>query len=161
MSIRKIEQVKEGRFFRLTDLIIYGVIIVITAALFLMYFLSRDNSAADGFTIRYGDKTVFTYYYDKDGYDRIEYPEYIEITSDDGDMLCLTFYTEGKKGYNKITVNKKERTAFVQEADCTRKDCVHSAPLQGNSAVISCLSHNMHIEPLKRRVVDGEEIPLG
>lgn len=161
MSIRKIEQIKEGRFFRLSDLIIYGVILIVTAALFLAYFLTRDNSAADGFKVRYGDRVVFTYYYDKDEYDKIKYPENIEITSDDSEKLCLTFYTDGKKGYNKITVDKKERTAFVQEADCTRKDCVHSAPLRGNSTVISCLSHNMHIEPLKRKVVDDEQIPLG
>ena len=43
MSLKKIEQVKKDKGFRLFDLIIYGVIVLTVAVLFIVIFTTRDT----------------------------------------------------------------------------------------------------------------------
>lgn len=162
MSLKKIGQVKEGKYFRLGDLVVYGVVALIIAALFLAVFLTKDDSPADGFTVRYADKTVFTYYYDTGRYESDNSYGNIEINEEDGDSLTLTFYTPDKSGYNVIYVDKNGRTVTVTEANCSvHKDCVYTPAIKDNSSIISCPPHNMYIEPLVRKIDNPQDIPLG
>ena len=45
MSLKKVEQVKKDRFFRIWDILVYGVIIVVVVALFLAVTLTADKSS--------------------------------------------------------------------------------------------------------------------
>lgn len=162
MSLKKIGQVKEGKYFRIWDLLVYGFIALIIAALFLTVFLTKDNSPSEGFTVRYADKLVFTYYYSTDKYEIDNSYGNIEIGEEDGESLTLTFRTPDKKGYNVIFIDKLNKSVKVTDADCSlHKDCVYTPAIKDNSSIISCPPHKMFIEPLARKIDDPQDIPLG
>lgn len=163
MSQTKIEQVKKTKYFKPWDILVYGIILLIIAALFLVVFLTGDKTSANGFTIRQGEKVVFTYYFDTDRYEYSLTDGRIKIESENESSLILTVYTKDKGGFNKVKVDKLNNSVEVTDADCSllRKDCVHTPSLKDNSSVISCLPHEMYIEPLIKRVDNPEEIPIG
>ena len=45
MSLKKVEQVKADKGFKIWDLIIYGVIAVTVAVLFIVIFATKDEAA--------------------------------------------------------------------------------------------------------------------
>lgn len=160
MAIKKIEQIKKGKWFRIWDLVAYGVIVAVTVALFLGIFLSRDKSPASGIKISYNGVPVFTYDYSSDKYEISA--ENVEIVSDDSQKLTFVFYTQGKRGYNRIVIDKEEKSVKVVDADCsTHKDCVYTPALKDNSSIISCPPHSMLIEPLVRTMDDDGNIIIG
>lgn len=163
MSYNKIEQVRKTKYFRLWDILIYGIIALIIAALFLVVFLTSDKSPTNGFTIRQADKVVFTYYFDTDKCEYALADGIISIDGQDDKSLKLTVYTADKSGYNKVEVDKVNKSVKVVDADCSllKKDCVYTPALKDNSSVISCLPHEMYIEPLIKRVDNPSDIPLG
>lgn len=163
MSQKKIEQVKKTKYFRLWDILVYGIILLIIASLFLVVFLTGDKTSANGFTIRQANKVVFTYYFDTDSYEYNLTDGVIAIDSEDESSLNFTVYTRDKSGFNRIKVDKVNNSVEVVDADCSllRKDCVYTPALKDNSSVISCLPHEMYIEPLIKRVDNPEEIPIG
>ena len=61
MSLKKIEQTKKDRWFRIFDLIIYGVIIISVAVLFIVMFTTQDKSKLTGVKIHLKSETVFEY----------------------------------------------------------------------------------------------------
>ncbi|MDE7379599.1 MAG: hypothetical protein K2N14_00980, partial [Clostridia bacterium] len=77
MSLKKIDQIKESKWFRVWDLIVYGIIAVLVVALFLTIFLTRDSSPVSGIKITHGGVTVFEYDYETDKYSKLD-AEYIE-----------------------------------------------------------------------------------
>ena len=157
MSLKKIGQIKEGKWFRGWDLIVYGVIAVTVAALFLSVFLTRDSSPASGIRITYAGATVFEYDYSTDKYGSVN-AGCIEINGDSDEKLELTFRPNGG-GYNRVVIDKKNRSVKVVDADCSaRKDCVYSPAITDNSLIICCTPHKMIIEPLKRTFKDDEDI---
>lgn len=160
MSLKKIGQIKEGKWFRVWDLIVYGIIAVTVAALFLSVFLTRDRSPASGIRITYAGTAVFEYDYSSDKYSVIA-ADCIEINSDSDDKLELIFHPNGG-GYNKVLIDKKNKSARVIDADCsTRKDCVYSPAITDNSLIICCPPHKMTIEPLKLNIKDDDDIIIG
>lgn len=163
MSQKKIEQVKKTKYFRPWDILVYGIILLVIVALFLIVFLTGDKTSANGFTIRQGERVVFTYYFDTDRYVYTLTDGVIKIDSEDEGSLNFTVYTGDKSGFNKIKVDKLAGSVEVVDADCSllRKDCVYTPALKDNSSVISCLPHEMYIEPLIKRVDNPEEIPIG
>ncbi|MGN0808322.1 MAG: NusG domain II-containing protein [Candidatus Coproplasma sp.] len=163
MSFKKIEQVRKTKYFKPWDILLYGIIALVIAALFLTVFLSSDKTSANGFTIRQADKIVFTYYFDSDRYEYSLTDGIITVDSEDESSLNLTVYAQDKSGFNKIRVDKANRSVAVVDADCSlfRKDCVHTPALTDGSSIISCLPHNMYIEPLIKRVENPEELPIG
>ena len=66
MSLKKVEQVKRDRGFKLFDLIIYGVIVLTVAALFLAVFLTRNSDPLSGVRICVDSVTVFEYEFGKE-----------------------------------------------------------------------------------------------
>ena len=163
MSYKKIEQVKKTKYFKLWDILVYGIILLLIAALFLVTFLIGDKTSANGFIIRQADKVVFTYYFDTDKYEYSLTDGIISIDSENESTLSLTVHTQDKSGYNKIIVDKINNSVKVEDANCSllRKDCVYTPALTDNSSVISCLPHEMYIQPLIKRVDNPEEIPIG
>ncbi len=158
MAIGKIEQVKKGKFFRIWDLVAYGVILLLTVALFLAVFLTRDDSPANGIKISYKGEKVFVYDYDSDRYEVLS-KDNIRVDSDDGEYLFVTFFTDGKTGFNSIKFDKAARAVTVTGADCSsHKDCVYTPAVKDASSVISCPPHAMLIEPITKTVQDGEDI---
>lgn len=154
MSLKKIEQIKEGKWFRIWDLIAFGVILITAVALILAFTLGGDKSALSGFEINYRGETVFTYEFGGDM--RILDNERVKVEDGDGGFTVY-FTTDDGKGYNTIWVNTKNKTVDVTDSNCSmRKDCVYTAKMTNNSSQIYCLPHDLTILPLK--IVDDGNI---
>lgn len=163
MSQKKIEQVRKTKYFRIWDLLVYGVVLLVIAALFLAVFLTTDNSSANGFTVRQRDKIVFTYYFDSGKYEYSLTDGVVTVEEEDEETLKITVRTADGNGYNKLEVDKANKSVRVTDANCSllKKDCVYTPALSNNSSTISCLPHEMYIEPLLRKTENPEEIPVG
>lgn len=158
MAIKKIEQIKKSKWFRVWDLIVYGVLAVVIAALFLIVFLTKDGSAPNGFKISCDGRVVFTYSFTDDGYEILSVVN-IVVEEESAERLLLTFYTDDGKGYNEIEVDKAERTVKVTDANCsTHKDCAYTPAIKDGSSAIVCPPHGMLIQPLGAASDDGDII---
>lgn len=161
MAIKKIGQIKQSRWFRVWDLIVYGAVAVIIAALFLAVFLTRDKSAPDGFKISCDGREVFVYSFAEDKYESLS-PSKIGVEEENGEKLVFTVYTDDGNGYNKIEVNKVKKTVRVIDANCSaHKDCVYTPAITGGSSAIVCPPHGMIITPLGTAKDDDGNIIIG
>ncbi len=146
MSLKKVEQVKGDKLFRLADLIIYGVIAALAAALFFALFLTRDGGDLRGIRIYVRDKIVFEYDFEENSYEIKD--GCAEITEKSGDVLILKITAEN--GYNIVRIDGSARSVSVTEADCRSRDCVHTPPIADNGSIIYCSPHFLLIEPFNR-----------
>lgn len=161
MSLKKINQVKNSGWFKFLDIIIYVAMVLVTLALFLAFYFTKDKSPAEGIRISYSGRNVFEYY-DSNGEYKILDGDNIKIESENSQKLTLTFYTDGKKGYNRVVIDKVEKSVKVTEADCSmRKDCVYMPEIKDNSGFISCSPHMMTIQPFNPKTDDDGNIIIG
>lgn len=143
MSLKKIEQVKNSKWFSIWDAVAFGVIIIVAVALILAFTLGRDKSALGGFSISYRGETIYEYDFNSGKVLKIN-ENYIRV---DGDVLR---FDDGNGGYNIISVDTAARTVDVTDSNCsTHKDCVHTPKMSSNSsAPIICTVHGLTVGPL-------------
>ena len=60
MSLKKIEQIKQSKWFSVWDLIAFGAVIVTSVVLIIAFTVGRDKSALDGVYISYRGEPAFT-----------------------------------------------------------------------------------------------------
>lgn len=155
MSLKKVEQVKDEKPFRLADLIIYGVIAAVAAVLFIVLFAVEKNGAPlDGVRVYVRDEIVFEYGFDGSGYKILS--DCAEV--DDGEKLKVKITVDG--GYNLIEIDKYARSVSVTESDCRTHDCVYSKAITDGNSVIICLPHHLRIEPYGYKN-DGRTVIIG
>lgn len=152
MSLKKIEQVKGDRGFKLPDLIIYGVIIVLVAVLFVVTFAIRNSESLRGVTIKIYGTAVFACNFDDGTYGALTEDGSVEFTEPEGGVQFVT--VKSNQGYNAVEINYTDRTAKVVEADCRHGDCIYSnlrptLIIKSNKSLpIYCNPHGVIIEPL-------------
>lgn len=154
MSLKKIEQTKRDKWFRIFDLIIYGVILVSVAVLFIVLFTTRDTSSLTGVRITVKSSVVFEYEFGK------EYRKLSEDIEVEEDEKGITVTVRRGDDLNVVYIDKDKKTAKMQEANCRGKHCLYFSPLENNSQFISCSPHSVKIEPLFRDL-DNPIIPFG
>ncbi|MDE7163389.1 MAG: NusG domain II-containing protein [Clostridia bacterium] len=149
MSLKKIEQVKNSKWFSIWDMIAFGAVILTSVALIIAFTVGRDKSALDGFYVSYKGVQVYSYDF-RDGHSAVLSEDNIEVLSENKDGLTLRFYTDGKKGYNDISVDLNKRSVSVTESNCSaHKDCVYTPALTSNSSTpIICTPHSLSVCPL-------------
>ena len=143
MALKKIEQVKKDRGFKLFDIIIYGVILLTVAALFIAIFTTRNTDPLTGVKITCKAQIVFEYNFDtgiKTKTDQVEIEE-----TDAG--ITLTIRTNDD--FNIIYINKSKKTVKMKDANCRGKQCLYFAEMKNNSGSIICEPHGIIIQPLK------------
>lgn len=150
MSLKKVGEVKADKGFKIWDLVIYGVIILLTAALFIVVFLTRDDSPLKGIKIYVGNEVVFDYNFEEGKYTSSESAEVISETEEELTVKITT----GGNGYNTVMI-KKEGSVKVTEANCRTKDCVYTAEIENNGGAIYCRSHGLKIIPYGYDSDDG------
>lgn len=152
MSLKKIEQVKKDKGFKIFDLIIYGAIILTVAVLFIVIFTTRNTDPLTGVQISVRGEVVFSYGFDSS-------PEYssesVEVKEEEAG-ITVTVHTDGD-GINVIYIDKTARTVKVTEANCKGKQCVYFDAMANNSQLIYCSPHGLKIEPLSE-VYDNPDI---
>lgn len=144
MSLKKIDEIKNSKWFSIWDLVAFGVIIIIAVVLILSFTIGRDKSALGGFSVSYRGESIYEYDFDSGMVLKIN-EKYIKV---DGDRLR---FDDGNGGYNIIYVNTAAKTVDVTDSNCSsHKDCVHTAKLTSNSsAPIICTVHGLTVSPLK------------
>lgn len=153
MSLKKVEQVKADKGFKVLDLIIYAAIAAIVAALFIVLFATRDKNPLQGIRIRVENRVVFECNFEDGSYGALTDDGTITFKEpENGEMLIVTVHTES--GYNVVQIDFERRIVRVIEADCRRNDCIHStlnptAQIRDNNSMIYCSPHAVMIEPLE------------
>lgn len=156
MSLKKVEQVKKDRGFKLFDLIIYGAVAALVVALFLAVFLTRDKSPLLGVKILYGNTAIYEYRFEsEDGIAGESLrADCVEVVESDSEGVTIKISVEG--GFNTVYINRTARTVTVTDADCSyHRDCVYSPALSDNGSFICCVPHKIMIEPLGYDPDDG------
>ncbi|MDE7306899.1 MAG: NusG domain II-containing protein [Clostridia bacterium] len=145
MSLKKIEQVKKDKGFKLFDLIIYGVVAVLVAVLFIVVFTTRDASPLTGVRIYLRAEIVFEYEFDKPLPEELH--ECVEV-KEDGDGITVTITSGGDT--NVVYIDTDKGTVVMKEANCNGKQCVYFPKIDNNSKFIFCSPHGVKVEPFSR-----------
>ena len=149
MSLKKIEQVKKDRGFKLFDIIIYGAVIAIVVVLFIVLFATRDTSSLTGVQIFVKGEIVFEYEFGNDS------PLYVSdgvIVEKDGNSITVTIQIDDDK--NVVFIDKSKKTAKMIEANCKGKQCMYFAEMNDNSDFIYCSPHGLKVVPLIQDIDD-------
>ena len=155
MSLKKIEQVKQDRGFKLFDIIIYGAVVLIVAVLFIVLFTTQDKSSLSGIRIMLKAQVVFEYEFGGDD------PLYIAdcVTLEEKEHgFNVIIENDGDK--NVIFINTDKNTVKMVDANCRGKQCMYFAAMDDNSDFIYCSPHGIKLEPLKMDF-DSPVIPFG
>ena len=155
MSLKKIEQVKADKGFKIFDLIVYAVIIVSVAVAFTVLFTVRDDSPLSGIRVYAKGAAVFEYTFSDGKYKILGDAADIEVDDGDG-ILAVKITTDA--GFNEIEINKSGRVK-VTDADCKNKDCVYSLEIKDNSGIIFCSPHGLRVVPYNY-VDDGANVEI-
>lgn len=147
MSLKKINQVKSDRGFKIWDLLVYGVILAAAAALLIAVFVRRDNNPLKGIIITVGEETALTYDFETGiaEYTDVEQGGMIEVEQQTESLFV--FSVRRGKHYNRVRIDKSARTVKVIAADCSRNDCVYTSAIKDNSGMIYCSPNDMKIMP--------------
>ncbi len=146
MSLKKVGQAKKDKGFKVFDLIVYGVIIIIIAALFIAVFATRDAGDLKGIRVSINNVAVFEYDFGTDCANILVDDGSVEIT-ENGEKKLIVSITAGDGDYNVMTVDKIGKSVSVTDANCRGKECVYLPPIKDNSRMIFCAPHRLIIEP--------------
>lgn len=148
MSLKKIEQVKQDRGFKLFDLIIYGLVLLAVAALFIAVFATRDKSPVTGIKIYIRAEAVFEYSFGSAVPSGETLDKRVE-TKEDENGVTVTVRAD-EKHLNVIYIDKAKKTAKMTEANCKGGQCKYFPAIDDNNKYIYCDPHGVKVEPLSR-----------
>ena len=151
MSLKKVEQVKADKGFKLPDIIVYVVVLALVAVLFVVIFVTRDDSPLKGIRIYVKNEIVYEYDF-KEG-QRALNGAYTQIIGQDDNAIILRI-TTGDGDYNIVRIDKKG-SVKVTEANCGKNDCVYTPELKDSGGMIYCSPHRMKIVPFDFDIDDG------
>lgn len=159
MSLKKIEQVKADKGFKIFDLIIYGVVTALAVVLFIVVFTVRDTSPVRGVKFKYINEIIYEYDFEKGEISRND--KYIEITEETEEKLIIKIKLTGDE-FNVVELDKSGSVKMI-DANCPRKDCIHGntfigSEIKNNSDYIHCLPHKFQILPYDYDLDNGDII---
>ena len=144
MSLKKIQQVKKDRGFALFDLIIYGVLIAVVAALFVGVFTAFNREPLTGVRVSVRAEAVFEFTFGG------QLSVLSEDVTYDEDSKGITVTVQSDDGFNVIYIDKQNRSVKMKQADCNGRQCLFFRAMTDNSQFIYCNPHAIKIEPIDR-----------
>jgi hypothetical protein len=148
MSLKKVEQVKGDRGFKIADIIIYVAIIVITVALFVVLALTRDKSPLKGTRIYLNNSAIFSYSFESDKYEIVDSDKIIILNNDSEQLVLRVVLGADGNDFNEVTISKKEVWVDVTATDCsTSSDCMYMDKIVDGGGWIYCAPHNVKVLP--------------
>lgn len=145
MSLKKVEECKKDKGFKLWDILVYCLLAAAVAAILITTLLLKDKDELRGIIISVDNSQVFAYEFSTGGYTF----DGDYCTVEEGDCLVVTVNAHG--GYNRVEIDPSSRTVRVTQADCGRGDCTYTplnpVEIKDNNSVIYCSPHAMSIEP--------------
>ena len=149
MSLKKVQQVRSDKGFKIWDIVVYIALAALIIALFIAFVFTRDSSPITSIEITYGfgenAQTVCAYNFITDTL-AVSSAEHITVNyqTDDGIELC--FFGSDSGEYNIIYIDKTNVSVCVTKANCPAQDCVYTAAITNKSSLpIICSTHQMVI----------------
>lgn len=143
MSLKKVAQAKEDKGFTKADLVVYAVLAVLIAVVFLVVFISRDGSPMTGVCIYVKYDAVFSCDFTNGSYEILD--DCVSVEEGEGGVLLVRVEAGG--GFNLVEIDRNAPSVKVTEADCGRLDCVYTSAIVDNSGIIYCSPHGLRILP--------------
>ena len=148
MSLKKIEQIKDNKPFKILDLVIYMAVLLSAAALFVAFYFTRERGELTGICVYYNSVEIFTYDFENDEYKISDESHIVNIT-DSAEALSLRFVVNAdntESDYNDIYIDKTAVSVTVTQADCSsHKDCCYMSDITNDSMEIYCTPHKLRI----------------
>lgn len=154
MSLKKVESVKKEKGFKLPDLIIYGAIFLLVAALFIAVFATRNTDPFQGVQVFVNNTAVMYYDFDKGELKILAKDGSVQAPDGDTDSVFTVKVSAGEEGYNVIEIDRTARSVGIIEANCGTRDCVHTPSINNNNGIIFCSPHKLRIIPFNFEVED-------
>ncbi|MCQ2400216.1 MAG: NusG domain II-containing protein [Clostridia bacterium] len=135
--------VKNGKLFRIADVILYIILAVFVLSLFIGFtFLPKKESK--GFCIQIDGKDALYYLFDVKAVNKVySFKDQCKVEGN-----SETGYTTLKDGStNVIFIDTEENSARVVYSDCKSQTCVHSGKIYDNGVII-CVPHGVKITPI-------------
>ncbi len=146
MSLKKVAEVKKGRIFKIWDILVYGILFLIIAVMFIVVFAAKDTSPLHGICVYIDNSPVFEYDFVNGESAVLKNDGCVEIVSEDGEKLTVKFYYG--ENYNVVEIDKIAISVTVTDADCGSKDCTYMRAIVDNSGIIYCSPHRLKIVPV-------------
>ncbi len=149
MSLKKVNQVRADRGFKIWDIAVYAAILAAVAALFVVMFFTRDESQLKGIYVYYDNVVIYVYDF---GEMRGEIRDgaHIAVLDEDDESLKLRFHVGSSLGsdYNDILIDKAAVSVTITDADCSaRKDCYYMDDIVNAGGALICTPHRLKIIP--------------
>ncbi len=146
MKNKSLNEIKNLRAFEKHDVLIYAVLALFVAVLFVFFVFAPQKTNSNGFSVTKNNHHVLSFNYDD--HSLVIDSAFLELVekTEQGNRLIVTIYhDEQKKNFNTLEIDKTNRTVDVVEANCSNsKECVHMAKISG-SGVIFCAPHALSI----------------
>ena len=133
--MKNARRVREGKLFRIADLLIYGAMLLLVAALFLTAAL-LNRGQAQGFRVEVNGETVYTHTFGSGGEVAEGWEDRITF-SREGELLLIAIV---------LAVDDAAGTAVMRDANCSRrKDCTAMRAIGSGGSVIVCIPHALRV----------------
>ncbi len=135
------QSIKESKPFFKKDLIVYLLVILLTISFIVI--VNITSTPNDKVECLYNGQKVFDYDFAVNNLKLYSVDGVTVIQNTDGDALYLTLtYSDG--GFNKVKLDKKQKSASVSESNCSHsKDCVHSPAIVKSGQSVICVPHGL------------------
>lgn len=149
MKKKGIEEVKNGKYFTLWDLIPYLLIAAIAVTLLLVFLLPQKEDMTV-FYVMHGDERVMSYDFDAGELSVEEKYKDGVVTGGDENGFFVEIRTSD--GFNRFFVDTAKRTVKMTDADCSfTEDCTYLPAIESEGDSIICV-------PNKLRIVAGSGV---
>ncbi len=147
------EQIKTSKPFKIFDLFLYCFVLILVIVLFsvFVFFPANANLVNAGFKVILHDKQIFTFNYDTHTCSLLpDYTDFINIEDlGEGFYNIKIFTDQNKTQYNLLTVNSKNKTVRIADANCSiSKDCAHMKEMKESNDLLICAPHKLKVLPL-------------
>ncbi len=146
--MNRVRLVREGKLFRAWDLLVYGLLALLIAFLFVLFVCSDVFGTGDarGFRVEVRGEAVYTYVFGEGGSAAEGKGNLVEERTE-GETLYVRILSAD--GWNELAVDLAEESVRMHDADCSlRKDCTHMRAIGAGGRVITCLPHALKVVPL-------------
>lgn len=146
MSISNIKNEKNNKAFKKADLLLYGIIIMVVAILFIVFVFVNNDEGLSGIEVYISDELVLAYDFSSDEFDYDNNSETIVIKNVADGYRVTLYEDEDKDHYNIILIDAKNKKITVEDANCSSsKDCMYMS-IEKASDLIVCVPHNLIIK---------------
>ena len=146
MSKNRIDKIRNSRPFEKHDLVVYAVLILFVAVLFLSFVILPKKQNYGSFSVSKNGTNILTYSFDLDSlYIQSQFEHLIEKSEQNGQIYIKIFNDQNKTKFNTLLIDKNNKTVDVVEANCSSsKECVHMPKIAGSGAIY-CAPHALSI----------------